>query len=58
VLAIGDDRTDEDMFSALTLENQYTVKVGPGTTNAAYRVENVQEVLSLLKDFTAETIPI
>jgi trehalose 6-phosphate synthase/phosphatase len=56
VLAIGDDRTDEDMFSALTQENQYTVKVGPGTSSAAYRVENVQEVLSLLKDFTAETI--
>lgn len=56
VLAIGDDRTDEDMFSALTLENQYTVKVGPGTTNAAYRLENVQEVLGLLKDFTSDTV--
>ncbi|GAB3316845.1 bifunctional alpha,alpha-trehalose-phosphate synthase (UDP-forming)/trehalose-phosphatase [Larkinella ripae] len=55
VLAIGDDRTDEDMFSALTLENQYTVKVGPGTTNAAFRLENVQEVLGLLKDFSSET---
>jgi len=55
VLAIGDDRTDEDMFSALTLENQYTVKVGKGTTSAAYRIANVPEVLALLKDFSATT---
>ncbi|RCR71442.1 bifunctional alpha,alpha-trehalose-phosphate synthase (UDP-forming)/trehalose-phosphatase [Larkinella punicea] len=58
VLAIGDDRTDEDMFTALTLENQYTVKVGPGSTHAAHRVENVQEVLALLKDFSAENMPL
>ncbi|MGV3558624.1 bifunctional alpha,alpha-trehalose-phosphate synthase (UDP-forming)/trehalose-phosphatase [Larkinella arboricola] len=56
VLAIGDDRTDEDMFSALTLENQYTVKVGPGTTSAAYRLEGVEEVLGLLKDFSADWV--
>ncbi|GAB3909679.1 bifunctional alpha,alpha-trehalose-phosphate synthase (UDP-forming)/trehalose-phosphatase [Larkinella knui] len=56
VLAIGDDRTDEDMFSALKLENQYTIKVGPGTTNAAYRIESVGEVLALLKDFSSETV--
>lgn len=58
VLAIGDDRTDEDMFTALTLENQYTVKVGPGSTHAAHRVENVQEVLALLKDFSAVNMPL
>ncbi|MCK8495150.1 bifunctional alpha,alpha-trehalose-phosphate synthase (UDP-forming)/trehalose-phosphatase [Spirosoma sp. RP8] len=51
VLAIGDDRTDEDMFSALAGQDQYTIKIGKGATNAAYRLDNVQQVLDLLSEF-------
>lgn len=50
VLAIGDDKTDEDMFLKLqSLQNCYTVKVGPGSTSARHQLFNVQEVLLLLE---------
>lgn len=49
VLAIGDDRTDEDMFSALfKMENCHTVKVGYGFTSAKYKLHGVSDVLSML----------
>ncbi|RIV23913.1 bifunctional alpha,alpha-trehalose-phosphate synthase (UDP-forming)/trehalose-phosphatase [Fibrisoma montanum] len=51
VLAIGDDRTDEDMFTALVGPNQYTIKVGRGATDANYRLDAVSQVLALLRDF-------
>lgn len=47
MLAIGDDFTDEDMFKTLP-RRAYTVKVGPGRTNARYRLRNVAEVQDLL----------
>ncbi|MBT8218983.1 MAG: bifunctional alpha,alpha-trehalose-phosphate synthase (UDP-forming)/trehalose-phosphatase [Bacteroidia bacterium] len=47
-LAIGDDATDEDMFKVLPPE-ALTFKVGQGLTSAGYRLENYQEVRSLLK---------
>jgi trehalose 6-phosphate synthase/phosphatase len=37
VLAMGDDRTDEDVFAALP-ETAFTVHVGRGATRAQYRV--------------------
>ncbi len=52
VLSIGDDRTDEDMFTALTKENEFTIKVGRGNTSARLRLSRVDEVLELLKDFS------
>jgi len=48
VLAIGDDATDEEMFSALP-PAVWTIKVGTGTTAARYRMKNVGEVHELLK---------
>lgn len=51
VMAVGDDRTDEDTFLALRGLNAYTIKVGPGATNAGYRVNTVADVLSLLRSF-------
>lgn len=48
VLLLGDDSTDEDMFRAAPL-NSYTIKVGRGTTEALYRLKNVDEVLQLLE---------
>jgi len=48
VLAIGDDYTDEDLFTALA-DTAYTIKVGPGRTTARYRLKKVAEVSALLK---------
>jgi len=47
VLAIGDDTTDEEMFAVLP-KAAWTIKVGPGQTNARYRLKYVNEVHSLL----------
>jgi trehalose 6-phosphate synthase/phosphatase len=52
VLALGDDYTDEDMFSALPRE-AYTIKVGCGRTAARYRLKNVSEVLQLLSKLSS-----
>ncbi len=48
LLAIGDDSTDEDMFSALPTY-AYTIKVGRGNSTAQYRLKNVAEVHELLR---------
>lgn len=48
VLSIGDDYTDEDMFASLP-GFAFTIKVGPGRTDARYRMKSVDEVLALLK---------
>ena len=47
VLALGDDRTDEDMFARLP-SPAWTVRVGPGDTKAAYFVPNLPAVRDLL----------
>jgi trehalose 6-phosphate synthase/phosphatase len=47
VLAIGDDKTDEDMFRALT-EKAVTIKVGAGHTLAHYNIPSQQGVIQLL----------
>jgi trehalose 6-phosphate synthase/phosphatase len=50
ILAIGDDRTDEDMFAALRkLPSCFTIKVGKGETAAEHQLVNVQEVLLFLE---------
>ncbi len=56
VAVIGDDQTDEDMFSALNGSDSYTIKVGRGATSAHYRLDNVQQVLTLLKEFVARSL--
>jgi trehalose 6-phosphate synthase/phosphatase len=48
ILAIGDDRTDEDLFGALPTE-AITIKVGPGDTKARFRVDGVAAVRQLLE---------
>ena len=48
-LAIGDDKTDEDLFEQLTSGNEFSIKVGSGTTLAKYRVHSVEEVLAFLE---------
>jgi trehalose 6-phosphate synthase/phosphatase len=53
VLAIGDDKTDEDMFKALA-ERAVTVKVGGGHTAAQYNIPSQQQVIQLLNKLTGE----
>lgn len=48
IIAIGDDVTDEDLFSAIP-EKGYTVKVGYGPSKAKYVMEGIQAVRRLLK---------
>lgn len=52
ILAIGDDFTDEDMFAALP-PSAHSMKVGPGQTNARYRLKSTREVFDLLQKFSA-----
>ncbi len=51
ILAIGDDWTDEFLFSYLP-EEAVTIKVGMAKTVADYKVENYEEVRSLLQKLT------
>jgi trehalose 6-phosphate synthase/phosphatase len=48
IVAIGDDRTDEDLFSVLP-PDAITVKVGPGATRARFRLDGVAAVRQLLR---------
>jgi trehalose 6-phosphate synthase/phosphatase len=48
ILALGDDYTDEFMFSMLP-PNALTIKVSSGRTMARYRMNNVDTVQALLK---------
>jgi trehalose 6-phosphate synthase/phosphatase len=47
-LALGDDRTDEDLFGALPADAA-TVRVGQGDTRAAFRLADTQAVLAFLQ---------
>ncbi|MBP6731457.1 MAG: trehalose-phosphatase [Chitinophagales bacterium] len=50
ILALGDDKTDEDMFSELAEnKNAVTIKIGEGATVAKYRYTSVQQAIMLLK---------
>jgi trehalose 6-phosphate synthase/phosphatase len=51
ILAVGDDRTDEDLFSALP-DSAYSIKVGVGPTRARYNLDNVAAVRNLIKRLT------
>jgi trehalose 6-phosphate synthase/phosphatase len=47
VLAVGDDKTDEDMFRAL-VDKAVTIKIGSGNTAAKFSLTNQNEVIQLL----------
>jgi trehalose 6-phosphate synthase/phosphatase len=50
VFAVGDDKTDEDMFKTLVgRDNCFTVKVGPNASYAQYNLLKPQMVVSLLE---------
>lgn len=48
-LIMGDDRTDEDMFSVADPERMVSIKVGLGMSSAQYRLPNQGDVLKLLQ---------
>jgi len=48
VLAIGDDRTDEDLFASLP-RNAWTIRVGSGSTSARFRLAGPRDVRRLLR---------
>lgn len=49
ILCIGDDKTDEDMFSVLSgMPEAFTVKVGYGHTLARHKLDDVSDVMVLL----------
>jgi trehalose 6-phosphate synthase/phosphatase len=54
VMAIGDDKTDEDMFKILD-DTAYTIKIGSGQTSAQYHLTDQFEVLRLLSEMIDET---
>lgn len=54
VIAVGDDETDEEMFAALG-EAAVTIRVGPGTTSARYRIERQAGVLHFLRKLGASS---
>jgi trehalose 6-phosphate synthase/phosphatase len=47
ILAVGDDRTDEDLFAAVP-GGAWTIKVGPHPSRAAYSLPSVTEMRRLL----------
>lgn len=49
IMAVGDDKTDEDMFKALA-GKAVTVKIGTGHTAAQYNLANQMEVIYLLRE--------
>ena len=53
ILAIGDDLTDENIFSVLP-ENTYSIKVGMGYSKAKYNVLSTKDVRILLKKLINE----
>jgi trehalose 6-phosphate synthase/phosphatase len=50
ILAIGDDRTDEDLFRAMP-KDAYSIKVGVQPSEAMYNLNNTKDVVELLDEF-------
>lgn len=50
IFSVGDDATDEDLFTTLP-EFAHSIKVGRGITAARYRLKGPAEVVALLKLF-------
>jgi trehalose 6-phosphate synthase/phosphatase len=53
ILALGDDKTDEDLFSVLSA-SAYSIKVGLGPSKARYNLASQRDVLPLLNKLTKE----
>jgi trehalose 6-phosphate synthase/phosphatase len=53
ILAVGDDKTDEDMFRAVN-DRGITIKVGAGHSGAQYFMQNQRDVIKLLRELVEE----
>ncbi|NHI94768.1 MAG: bifunctional alpha,alpha-trehalose-phosphate synthase (UDP-forming)/trehalose-phosphatase [Candidatus Lokiarchaeota archaeon] len=51
ILAIGDDQTDEDMFSSMP-EDAISIKVSQKPSKALYNIESVEKVRAILSELT------
>jgi trehalose 6-phosphate synthase/phosphatase len=49
ILAVGDDRTDEDLFKVIP-NNVYSIKVGFCSSHARYSVSNYLEIRTILEE--------
>jgi trehalose 6-phosphate synthase/phosphatase len=49
ILAVGDDVTDEDLFTIMP-EKAITIKIGEGTTSARYIIKEQSQIYELLKN--------
>jgi trehalose 6-phosphate synthase/phosphatase len=52
IVAIGDDRTDEDMFAELP-DTAWTVRVGPGASKARFCLRDSAAVIGVLRELTS-----
>lgn len=58
IIAIGDDKTDEDMFAQLSsMQHAVTIKVGVHDTKAKYRVYDIQMVRAFLRALALNVLP-
>jgi trehalose 6-phosphate synthase/phosphatase len=55
IIAIGDDRTDEDLFAAVPAD-QWTVKVGAGFSSARFSLSTPADVMQLLTDLIGNVV--
>ena len=53
ILAVGDDRTDEDTFRAMP-PNAFTIKVGNTRSSARYYVDAVRDVRRIIRDLLTQ----
>lgn len=53
ILAVGDERTDEDMFNVVQGSNCYTCTVGHKVSRAQYYLDDPDEVLRVLTAMTS-----
>jgi trehalose 6-phosphate synthase/phosphatase len=59
IFAVGDDRTDEDMFKSLLFnENVFSIKVGPEASYAKFNLYTPQMVVSLLEGLSHVLKPV
>lgn len=47
IMCAGDDYTDEDMFSVMP-DSAWTIKVGPGASQAKHHINSVDDMITLL----------
>lgn len=55
VLAVGDDKTDEDMFRALA-DKAVTIKIGTGHTHAQYSLNTQVDMIKFLRTLAPENV--